>query len=86
MASGLDSMGPGGQRHIHHCFNYLRQWTLCDADATLEPGDFEERDFGRARESGVRACLDWERVYGAVEGNWGEWVAFRDARGLTPDE
>ena len=86
MVNGLDSLGPAGQGHIHHCFNYLRQWTLCDADVTLEPGDFEERDFERERESGTRTCLDWEKVYDAVEKNWDEWVQFRDAHGLTPEE
>ncbi|KZT63704.1 hypothetical protein DAEQUDRAFT_733535 [Daedalea quercina L-15889] len=86
MVDGLDSMGSVGQGHIHHCFNYLRQWTLCDADVTLEPGDFEERDFERDRLGGTRTCLDWEKAYDAVERNWDEWVQFRDAHGLTPQQ
>ncbi|KAH9932592.1 uncharacterized protein B0H18DRAFT_31175 [Fomitopsis serialis] len=56
MVDGLDSMGPVGQGHIHHCFNYLRQWTLCEADVSLEPGDFEEKAFIREREGATRVC------------------------------
>ncbi|KAH9838984.1 uncharacterized protein C8Q71DRAFT_704397 [Rhodofomes roseus] len=84
MVDGLDSLGAVGQAHIHHCFNYLRQWTLCEADVSLEPGNFEERDFEREREGATRMCVDWEPVYSAAERNWDEWVQFRDAHGLTP--
>lgn len=31
--------------HLHHCFNYLRKWILCSADATLELGDFKSHNF-----------------------------------------
>ena len=24
--------------HVHHCFNYLREAVLCEADTTIEPG------------------------------------------------
>nr|GAT60886.1 predicted protein [Mycena chlorophos] len=35
--------------HLHHCLNYIRQRALCQADLTLEPGDFTKRDFARDR-------------------------------------
>lgn len=41
------------QGHLHHCFTYLRQWTLCSADVTLEPGDFERRNFTVERTGAV---------------------------------
>ncbi len=40
---GWKTIGHSRQAHILHCFNYLRQWTLCAADVTLEPGDFFKR-------------------------------------------
>ncbi|CAL1715783.1 unnamed protein product [Somion occarium] len=46
---GLGAIHAGQAGHIHHCFNYIRQWTLCSADVTLEPGDFTQRNFTAQR-------------------------------------
>ncbi len=45
--------------HLKHCLNYIRQNILCSPDLTLEPGDFEQRDFEVERTSGVHMCKDW---------------------------
>ena len=82
MVNGLDSLGPAGQGHIHHCFNYLRQWTLCDADVTLEPGDFARRNFSEERVGATHVCRDWEPVYDMVDAGWETWEAYRIAHGV----
>ncbi|KZV85736.1 hypothetical protein EXIGLDRAFT_699029 [Exidia glandulosa HHB12029] len=67
--------------HARHCIGYLRHGVLCDADLTLEPGDFFERDFGEetARVGETHECRDWSAVYDAAEKNWYEKIApFRD--------
>lgn len=54
--------------HVHHCFNYLRQAVLCEADTALEPwvpGLGSEVD--GAAISGGRTCKDWAQVYAAVK-------------------
>ena len=60
--------------HINHCANYLRQWALCDADLTLEPGDFTERDFESDRIGQVHECRNWNEVYTRIDVNWEAWV------------
>lgn len=76
---------PVQQGHIHHCFNYLRQWTLCSADVTLEQGDFAKRNFTTERTGGVHTCHDWEPVYDMVNAGWDKWEEYRLARGV-PDQ
>ncbi|KAF8662082.1 hypothetical protein AX16_001192 [Volvariella volvacea WC 439] len=49
--------------HVSHCLNYLRQTFLCQATDSLEPGDFEARDWDVEREGGTLVCRNWERVY-----------------------
>jgi len=83
MVDGLASLSPVRQGHIHHCFNYLRQWALCSADVTLEPGDFMTRNFTTERTGGTYSCLDWTPVYKAVEENWYDWEQYRDLHGLA---
>jgi hypothetical protein len=41
--------GQNDQGHAHHCLNYIRQWSLCQADLTLEAGDFTTQDFKRSK-------------------------------------
>jgi len=79
---GLHNIRPGLQEHMHHCFVYLRQWTLCGADVTLEPGDFATRNFTVETQGGTHTCLDWEPVYRMVEGNWPVWDQYRIEHGL----
>ncbi|KAI0929821.1 hypothetical protein AcW1_008663 [Taiwanofungus camphoratus] len=80
-------VGPGGlsdtqMGHMHHYFNYLRQWILCSADVTLEPRDFTIQNFTTERVGATHTCCDREPVYSAVEANWHEWERFRDEHGL----
>ncbi|KAF8487758.1 hypothetical protein JB92DRAFT_3090881 [Gautieria morchelliformis] len=81
---GLASLPALLQGHVNHCFNYLRQWTLCGADVTLEPGDFAQRNFTTQRTGATHTCPDWEPVYEMVGANWFEWERFREANGLLP--
>ena len=60
--------------HIKHCLNYIRQSVLCDPDLTLEPGNFEERDFEVERVGGTHVCLDWDPLYEWVDENYFGWV------------
>lgn len=48
----------GGEEHFQHCLNYLRQYILCAADDTLEPGDYQKDDIGYTRQ-----CLDWRNMF-----------------------
>ena len=60
--------------HIHHCLNYLRQSILCDCDLTLEPGDFERRDFTTTRMGGNHICRDWSVWYDIMDRNYKAWL------------
>lgn len=64
--------------HFHHCFNYLRQWMLCSADITLEPGNFIQRNFTRERIGATHTCRDWEPIYDFVGERWFDWAEYRD--------
>lgn len=58
------AIGKEYNRHVHHCFNYLRQSVLCEADSTIEPG---VPSLGKVVKIGVgRTCRDWTQVYDAV--------------------
>lgn len=65
----------GTVEHSQHCLNYLRQWTLCNPDLTLEPFDplDEGRDYGADSErvgAGARhVCRDWSKVYEGMTEN-----------------
>jgi len=61
--------------HLQHCFNYLRQWSLCQGDLTLEPGDFAMRNFTEDRSGPIHKCRDWGPAMSAVDANWNAWVA-----------
>jgi len=68
------SKGPiATPEHLHHCLNYLRQGALCMADLSLEPGDFEEKDFNAQRTGATHTCKDWGVVYSMMEKNFIEW-------------
>ncbi|PPQ79169.1 hypothetical protein CVT26_000514 [Gymnopilus dilepis] len=60
--------------HTDHCLNYLRQWALCRADLTLEPGDFTHRDFDMDRQGISYECLDWHAVYDGLASDWDTWT------------
>ncbi|KAF7312206.1 hypothetical protein MIND_00233500 [Mycena indigotica] len=61
--------------HLHHCLNYLRERALCQADLTLEPGDFTTRNFEHDRTGATHVCRDWSAVISKVDDNWSDWVA-----------
>lgn len=61
-------------RQVQHCLNYLREWSLCQADLTLEPGDFTTRNFTEDRTGSTHVCHDWEPVANAVAANWDSWL------------
>ncbi|KAM6498928.1 protein of unknown function (DUF3328) domain containing protein [Amanita muscaria] len=74
---GWEALSLPRRGHIHHCFNYIRQWTLCDGDLTLEPGDFTKRNFTVERQGAVHTCRDWELVYDYMAERWKDWTKFR---------
>ncbi|KAF8902251.1 hypothetical protein CPB84DRAFT_1776311 [Gymnopilus junonius] len=80
--NGWDMIGESRQHHILHCFNYLRQWTLCAADATLEPGDFTQRNFTAQRVGATHTCVDWLPTYEMMKDKWLEWDHFRIDHGI----
>ncbi|KAH8109252.1 hypothetical protein DFH11DRAFT_951021 [Phellopilus nigrolimitatus] len=69
--------------HLQHCFNYLRQNLLCQADATLEPPGWTEREFDSERVGGTRECGDWSAVYAFVEDNYWDWMAYRQENWIS---
>ncbi|KAJ7781724.1 hypothetical protein DFH07DRAFT_900913 [Mycena maculata] len=52
--------------HVHHCFNYLRQIILCEANPTIEP---VIPIIGRRSVNAEvpRVCKDWTQVYRVLE-------------------
>ncbi|TFK42239.1 hypothetical protein BDQ12DRAFT_625246, partial [Crucibulum laeve] len=77
MDKGWNSISPARQTHILHCYNYLRQWTLCSADVTLEPGDFTKRNFTTQRHGATHTCIDWKPAYDYMSDKWMEWEEYR---------
>ncbi|KAJ7678484.1 hypothetical protein B0H17DRAFT_1015454 [Mycena rosella] len=61
--------------HLHHCLNYLRERALCQADLTLEPGDFATRNFTKDRVGATHVCRDWNALISKVDENWNDWVS-----------
>lgn len=82
LMQGWGKMRPGAREHLHHCFNYIRQWVLCDADLTLEPGDFTQRNFTTDRFGATHTCTDWQPVYDMVNDRWFKWADYRLAHGV----
>lgn len=60
--------------HIRHCLNYLRQHFLCEADYTLEEGDFTQRNFQYERSADTRVCRDWDSAYSIMGERIKEWA------------
>jgi hypothetical protein len=59
--------------HAQHCLRYLREEILCEANTTLEPGDFTTSNFTEKRAGATYLCRDWTQVYREVEQNWAVW-------------
>ncbi|KIJ63975.1 hypothetical protein HYDPIDRAFT_91107, partial [Hydnomerulius pinastri MD-312] len=68
--------------HIQHCMNYMRQNILCTADTTLEPPDWQSRNFKLDRSGGgwTRKCRDWRFLRAFVTENFDEWRVAKAAR------
>lgn len=62
--------------HVIHCLQYLRQIFLCNADMTLEKGDFLKRNYTVDRVSETRKCRDWKTVGEKVDLNTKEWFEY----------
>jgi hypothetical protein len=73
--------------HDEHCFNYLRQLFLCQADTTLEEvtepmSDLPVADGGydwrvQYGSDGERTCRDWRVVWDSVVANREEWELYQ---------
>lgn len=62
--------------HFIHCLTYMRQDVLCNADGTLEPGDFMQRNYTVDRLGVTRTCRDWMKVEDWLTENLKEWAVF----------
>lgn len=67
------SHGDASHHHAQHCLRYLREEILCDANTSLEPGDFTLSNFSEKRVEATYMCRDWNQVYNEVEHNWAVW-------------
>ncbi|KAI0362152.1 hypothetical protein OH77DRAFT_1416377 [Trametes cingulata] len=59
--------------HIQHCLNYLRLSALCFSDLSLEPGDFEKREYEVERVGATHVCRDWSSIYPVMDENYAAW-------------
>lgn len=64
--------------HNIHCFNYLRQLILCEANGSLEEGNFMAKNLEKDRVGGELVCWDWEKVYTALDQNFANWKEWKD--------
>jgi len=62
--------------HLIHCLMYFRQIFLCNADLTLEEGDFMAKNLTTDRIGGTRKCRDWTTVADWVSQNNREWLEY----------
>jgi len=69
--------------HLIHCLMYFRQIFLCNADMTLEDGDFMKRNYTTTRTADTRKCRDWSTVAKWVDNNSRDWLRFN---GIEVDE
>ncbi|KAF9033401.1 hypothetical protein BJ165DRAFT_1567688 [Panaeolus papilionaceus] len=71
--------GMADYHHVGHCLHYLRQTLMCDADYTLEEGDFMKRYKNCDLRSGgdTRVCRDWEKLYDIVAQRVKTWAWVR---------
>ncbi|KAK7052916.1 hypothetical protein VNI00_004236 [Paramarasmius palmivorus] len=68
--------------HLQHCLNSLRQAILCQADATLEVGDFATRNFEVERFGATHTCHDVEVIYNEVQRDWLRWRRYMKGNDL----
>ncbi|PPR06715.1 hypothetical protein CVT24_013035 [Panaeolus cyanescens] len=65
--------------HVGHCLHYLRQTLMCDADYTLEEGDFTKcyENYDLRKGGDTRVCRDWETLYDTITKRVREWAWVR---------
>ncbi|KAE9388841.1 hypothetical protein BT96DRAFT_890325 [Gymnopus androsaceus JB14] len=64
--------------HFIHCLMYFRQIFLCNADLTLEAGDFMHRNLTSDRMGQTRKCRDWSTVAKWVDDNTKLWFEYNN--------
>lgn len=62
--------------HFGHCLMYLRQVFLCNADTTLEDGDFLRKNLTSNRVGETRVCRDWTHVSTWVNDEFRRWAEY----------
>ncbi|KAI0043708.1 hypothetical protein FA95DRAFT_1563030 [Auriscalpium vulgare] len=70
-------------KHIQHCLSLLRNAILCEADVTLEPGDFTQRNYTVERVGIAHECGNWEAVYDDATRSWIDWWVYAKANGIS---
>ncbi|KAI0258111.1 hypothetical protein BC834DRAFT_121530 [Gloeopeniophorella convolvens] len=65
--------------HLQHCFNYLREAILCNADTTLEEGGMSMRAASGVgtvapRTHATHTCRDWRQVYDYLAAEYDKWT------------
>jgi hypothetical protein len=68
--------GKIGIGHARHCLQYLREATLCQADTTLERGDFMKRNFTEEPIGATHICRDWTEVYTEIRAQFIDWFQY----------
>jgi len=64
--------------HLQHCLFYLQHFSLCDADTSLEPGDFlAPQPFHQRNRSFTKQCADWKTVTALQATNSEEFALVR---------
>lgn len=62
--------------HFIHCLWYLREVFLCNADISLEDGDFMKKNYTLERTGETRQCRDWTVAAEFVSQNFLDWAAY----------
>jgi hypothetical protein len=63
-----------GWKRMEHCLGFLREAAMCQADMTLELGNFAERNFTVERHGEEYVCQrDWTMIAEASQSNWVRW-------------
>ncbi|KIJ53316.1 hypothetical protein M422DRAFT_775895 [Sphaerobolus stellatus SS14] len=62
--------------HSQHCLNYLREAILCEADTTLEPGNFMTSNAIRDQNGIIKVCRDWRILYEEMQVTWVDWYRY----------
>lgn len=75
-STGIGSTDPDSFWHWGHCLMYMRQAFICNADTTLEPGDFLQKNFTTDRTGATRQCRDWKMVDGWMIETFRKWLKF----------